>query len=924
MKKRYSIIVWLFVFFTFFIGSWNGVSTGDTSFPEWRNQGQNKIIIRPGESIFLYAQGRDTTALNYAWLATNETGSWMNVTGLPGWKYCKQIIIHHEFVGANLTDFPVLVMCTSSDFTAYAQPDGDDFVFTDSTATIRYAHEIEYYNSATGELAAWVKIPFLSSMQDTVFYMYYGNADCGSQQNVAGTWDSNFILVDHLTGATSADLKDSSPNHWDITSAGGNPNFNQPGKAGRCVDFDGVDDYLQTNLFRLPTDSSYTGSAWVYVDGNAGKQRFIFDGVSDNCAISLSVWTNETFKNYAKTNSGGATAASYSATKVDVAHPQWYYVCTQVNATNNTLKLFVNGIMERNAPITGLVNPEPTGLNIGKSQFPSDPWMNGKIDEVRISNIPLSDNWIKTEYNMIASPSTFMTVNDGSPLQMQKNNQWQWSNFTWENPSISIGTQVGWRIYYNDTSGNVNYTPAMSFTIVKDHNPPDTPERSTGSTSGYTGVDYSYSVNPVTDPEGDQVSYLFSWDDGSTSNWLDTPHATHAWNAIGTYEVKVKTKDNYGEESSWSPSLSVMIITSLPELVINAPSAVQEGSSFPVTVTAGGIPAVHTQVEFFGKTYYVDMYGQVNLSAPSVEQTTDYPLIASKVGYQSATMLITVLNYEEALPKGYIYGWISNISGQSIEGANVCALLADGGTTLTCASTNSQGRYMLLVPIGNYTVEVSKQGYITSIKYSILVKENNATGVSFELKTIEQEISVSKKDIIDYAIQYGIKEGIVGGEITIPENQPGVTTVYDERLSLNLTTPTGEGEFQFTVAGPHGSKGTVIALRIDNPADVLNTTVNDLRDIVVEYDNVRIEMANNSGDIFGSLTNATHPTWAGLLTGKLYILIRIPEFSEHTITITTIITKTVDQTLIILSYIAFCIAITVAVVIPILRIERKK
>jgi len=42
---------------------------------------------------------------------------------------------------------------------------------------------------------------------------------------------------------------------------------------------------------------------------------------------------------------------------------------------------------------------------------------------------------------------------------------WTWSNFTWSNSSITGGTTIAWRIYYNDTSGNVNKTDIMTFTV---------------------------------------------------------------------------------------------------------------------------------------------------------------------------------------------------------------------------------------------------------------------------------------------------------------------------------------------------------------------------------------------------------------------------------------------------------------------------
>ncbi|MCX6666431.1 MAG: DUF2341 domain-containing protein, partial [Euryarchaeota archaeon] len=236
--------------------------TQDTVYPEWRNQGQSGPTVPPGGSITLSTQGRDNIGLDYAYLSTNESGQWVAFSGANwwdiNWDYCKPIVIDHNFVDIDQTNFPVLITCTSPDFISHAQPDGDDFVFVNATNTTVFNHEIESYNSATGELIAWVTIPLLSASEDTVFYMYYGNPDCVNQEHVAETWNGNFITVQHMTGATYTALDDSSSNHWDITSMSGNPLFNQIGKIGKCVDFDGSGDYLKASGFRLPADPSYT------------------------------------------------------------------------------------------------------------------------------------------------------------------------------------------------------------------------------------------------------------------------------------------------------------------------------------------------------------------------------------------------------------------------------------------------------------------------------------------------------------------------------------------------------------------------------------------------------------------------------------------------------------------------------------------
>ena len=92
--------------------------------------------------------------------------------------------------------------------------------------------------------------------------------------------------------------------------------------------------------------------------------------------------------------------------------------------------------------------------------------------------------------------------------------------------------------------------------------PPDTPEI-TGPTHGRVGVEYTYHTSAVTDPEEDDIYYLFDWGDSTYTGWIG-PYssgtggsATHRWFIQGIYEIRVKAKDSYGLESSWSDPLPV-------------------------------------------------------------------------------------------------------------------------------------------------------------------------------------------------------------------------------------------------------------------------------------------------------------------------------------------------------------------------------
>jgi hypothetical protein len=95
------------------------------------------------------------------------------------------------------------------------------------------------------------------------------------------------------------------------------------------------------------------------------------------------------------------------------------------------------------------------------------------------------------------------------------------------------------------------------------NDPPNVPEKPSGRTTGRIGVEYTYKTSAI-DPDGDQVYYKWDWGDGSFSDWLgpvnsgEEASASHAWSE-GSYNIKVKARDDLELESEWSQSLAVSI-----------------------------------------------------------------------------------------------------------------------------------------------------------------------------------------------------------------------------------------------------------------------------------------------------------------------------------------------------------------------------
>lgn len=119
-----------------------------------------------------------------------------------------------------------------------------------------------------------------------------------------------------------------------------------------------------------------------------------------------------------------------------------------------------------------------------------------------------------------------------------------------------------------DPDQSIRYVSPSNY---EDNQPPE-PGIPSGKEFGFPGHEYTYTVN-ATDPNGDNVYYLFDWGDGTNSSWLspyesgEMAKANHTWTMKGTYVIKAKAKDDYGLEGNWSEPLTIRVFSLQPTLV---------------------------------------------------------------------------------------------------------------------------------------------------------------------------------------------------------------------------------------------------------------------------------------------------------------------------------------------------------------------
>jgi len=186
---------------------------------------------------------------------------------LSGYNTRRKITIDHTKIDSDLTDFPVLVKLTSSNFDfSKANSDGYDIRFTEDDGTTLLKYERERHDSANQIAEYWVKIPSVSSSADTEFYIYYRTTDTADGADPTNVWDSNYELVTHMKDdPDTSHVADSTANNNDGTKKAANEPIEADGKIAKAQDFDGSNDYISCG-----TDiglTRWTLEAWIKKTG---------------------------------------------------------------------------------------------------------------------------------------------------------------------------------------------------------------------------------------------------------------------------------------------------------------------------------------------------------------------------------------------------------------------------------------------------------------------------------------------------------------------------------------------------------------------------------------------------------------------------------------------------------------------------------
>jgi hypothetical protein len=348
------------------------------------------------------------------------------------WKYRVKLTVQSSKVEATETDIPVYVDLSDadSDFWSNVKSDGGDLIVTMADGITQQAIEVVAIDTGTDTGEIHFKASSLSSAVDTDFYVYYGNP--GASQPAASStygsenvWPSNHKGVWHLNesgnGATD-EFSESTSNGNDGTGGGGTASKTPAqvdGQMGKGQHGDGTDDYIDcatSSDYHFNRNDTYSISMWVDFDVLGAYEMLLSRIMDDGSTYAgWAIYKRDDNKLEWQNIYHWSTDRLAVYTRRDNLFSSWHHVVTTYNGNGDAtgVKIYVDGVNEQldirydtlTSDLSDTGRPLMlTGREVGGAQW--NP-LDGKIDEVRITNDVKPLDLILTEYNNQSSPSTF-------------------------------------------------------------------------------------------------------------------------------------------------------------------------------------------------------------------------------------------------------------------------------------------------------------------------------------------------------------------------------------------------------------------------------------------------------------------------------------------------------------------------------------
>ena len=307
------------------------------------------------------------------------------------WQHSGAVYIITTPNGANLpasaseTHFPLLVRLHKDFFDfGQAKANGEDIRFATSSG-LPLAYQIDEWDTAVGTAGIWVRIPTIKGNAQQEIKMFWGKADAASESSGKAVFNESngYLSVWHMDDPVKDEV-----GTLEAKDAGTTPSSGMIGKSRRFEEGKGIN--CGESIPSYPTGSSpHSSEAWFRAEqpnatvlawGNEAGQGKVMLQYFSPPHMKI-----ECYFSGADVRGGSTLPAS-----------QWIQVVHAFK--NGDSRVYVNGILDGVSTSAGapMAIKSPVRMYIGG-------WYNnyrfvGDIDEVRISKVTRSADWIRLQY----------------------------------------------------------------------------------------------------------------------------------------------------------------------------------------------------------------------------------------------------------------------------------------------------------------------------------------------------------------------------------------------------------------------------------------------------------------------------------------------------------------------------------------------
>lgn len=309
----------------------------------------------------------------------------------PGWQHSGSVFLNTTPDGANLPasasleGFPILVPLHGDFFPfAQAKPTGEDLRFS-TRAGAPLAFQIEQWDAAKGTASVWVRVPIIKGHERQEIKLHWGKKDAESGSNGKAVFNeaNGYLSVWHM-GDVVADEAGS----VESKDIGTTPTVGRIGGARRLAGKQGI--FGGEKIPHYPAEASpHSSELWFRAEQSNGR---------------LLGWGNEHaqgkvvmfFQSPPHVRMDCYFSGANVSSEGRIPMREWTHVIHTHQPGDS--RLYVNGVLRGVSakPNPPLAIKTPARLFIGGWYHQYD--FVGDIDEVRISKVARSADWVKLQY----------------------------------------------------------------------------------------------------------------------------------------------------------------------------------------------------------------------------------------------------------------------------------------------------------------------------------------------------------------------------------------------------------------------------------------------------------------------------------------------------------------------------------------------